>query len=161
MGTGKTASGIIIAAELSRILIDTDQVIEEENGSTISQIFAEKGEAYFRDQESALIAGLGRYPSGSLVIATGGGTVLREENMKMLSENGLIILLTASPEAILRRISKTDQRPLLAGAGTAEKIKAKLLEREQYYRHYSFRIDTTGLTPKQVAREIIAYLNSF
>lgn len=161
MGTGKTAAGIIIASELNRILIDTDQIIEEENGSTISQIFTEKGEAYFRDQESAVIAGLGRYPSGRLVIATGGGTVLREENMKMLSENGLIILLTASPKAILRRVSKTDQRPLLAGPGAADIIKAKLQERKRFYRNYSFRVDTTGLTPKQVAREIIAYLNSF
>lgn len=160
MGTGKTAVGEILAAALNRSLIDTDRLIEEKTALTVLQIFKQHGEAYFRDQESAVIAGLGKYPSGSLVIATGGGAVLQEKNMKLLSENGLIILLTASPRAILRRLSKTSQRPLLAGPGTAEKIKAKLLEREQYYRHYSFRVDTTGLAKKQVARKIINYLKS-
>ena len=156
MGTGKTTVGYILASSLKRTLIDTDQMIEEKTGLTVSQIFEQHGESYFRDLESEEILKLKQNRPGSLVIATGGGAVLRGHNLKILSENGIIIALTASPCAILRRISKTNQRPLLAGEGAAEKIKTKLLEREQYYRHCSFQLDTTGRTPQQVAREIIA-----
>lgn len=156
MGTGKTTVGYILASSLKRTLIDTDQMIEEKTGLTVSQIFEQHGESYFRDLESEEILKLKQYRPGSLVIATGGGAVLRGRNLKILSENGVIIALTASPCAILRRISKTNQRPLLAGEGAAEKIKTKLLEREQYYRHCSFQLDTTGRTPQQFAREIIA-----
>lgn len=156
MGTGKTTVGYILASSLKRTLIDTDQMIEEKTGLTVSQIFEQHGESYFRDLESEEILKLKQNRPGSLVIATGGGAVLRGHNLKILSENGIIIALTASPCAILRRISKTNQRPLLAGEGAAEKIKTKLREREQYYRHCSFQLDTTGRTPQQVAREIIA-----
>lgn len=158
MGTGKTTVGYILASSLKRTLIDTDQMIEEKTGLTVSQIFVQHGESYFRDLESELILKLKQYRPGSLVIATGGGAVLRGRNLKILSENGVIIALTASPSAILRRISKTNQRPLLAGEGAVEKIKTKLREREQYYRQCSFQLDTTGRTPQQVAREIIAFI---
>jgi shikimate kinase len=156
MGTGKTTVGSILASSLKRTLIDTDQMIEEKTGLTVLQIFERHGESYFRDLESEEILRLKQYRPGSLVIATGGGAVLRGRNLKILLENGVIIALTASPSAILRRISKTNQRPLLAGEGASEKIKTKLREREQYYRHCSFQLDTTGRTPQQVAREIIA-----
>jgi shikimate kinase len=158
MGTGKTTVGSILASSLKRTLLDTDQMIEEKTGLTLSQIFETYGESYFRDLESEEILRLKQYRPGSLVIATGGGAVLRGCNLKVLSENGIIIALTASSSAILRRISKTNQRPLLAGEGAAEKIKTKLREREVYYRQCSFQLDTTGRTPQQVAREVIAYI---
>lgn len=160
MGTGKTAVGEILALKLNRTLVDTDQMIEEKTGFTVTQIFQRLGEQYFRDRESEVICNLGQFPPGSLVIATGGGVVLREENLKLLSQNSTIILLTASPRAIMRRVSKTGQRPLLAGPDSAEKIRIMLLEREKYYRNYLLRIDTTGRTPRQVARKIMGYIGN-
>ena len=160
MGTGKTAVGEILASKLNRTLVDTDQMIEEKSGRTVTEIFQQHGEQYFRDRESEVICNLSQSPPGSLVIATGGGVVLREENMKLLSQNGMIILLTASPRAIIRRVSKTGQRPLLAGPDSAEKIRVMLRERDLYYRNYSLRIDTTGRTPLEVAREIMVYIEN-
>lgn len=160
MGTGKTAVGEILASKLKRTLIDTDRIVEEKTGLTVTQIFQQHGEIYFRDRESEVISGLSQYQPGSLVIATGGGVVLREGNMKVLEQNSLIILLTASPRAILRRISKTDQRPILSGPDAAEKIRSKLLERDQFYSNYSLRIDTTGRTPLQVVGEIMFSLEN-
>jgi len=161
MGVGKTAVGKILASELKRNFIDTDQLIEDKAGLTVTEIFARHGETYFRNLEEEVINSLGHYPSGSLVIATGGGSVLRESNIKKLTKNGLVILLTASPRAIVRRIARFDQqRPLLSGRESALKVKGMMMERLQYYRHHSFMIDTTGRKPSLVAREIIEYLKS-
>lgn len=158
MGTGKTAVGEILAHALSRCFVDTDRLVEETAGFTVAELFSKFGEAYFRDRESEVILSLTRYQPGTLVVATGGGTVLRAENRLALSRNGLIVLLTATPRAIKRRVAKNVHRPLLDENSTA-RISSMLQERELYYRDCTFSIDTTGLTVRQVASKILACIN--
>jgi shikimate kinase len=159
MGTGKTAVGEILAYALDRHFVDTDRLVEERAGCTIAELFSKYGEAYFRDRESEAILSLTDFQPGTLVVATGGGAVLREHNRSALSREGLIVLLTATPLAIKRRTAKNNSRPLLAENSTA-KISAMLQEREIVYNACTFSIDTTGLTARQVAGKILTCINS-
>ncbi len=158
MGTGKTAVGEILARALERRFVDTDSLVEETAGLTVAELFSKHGEAYFRDRESEAILSLARFQPGTLVVATGGGAVLRAENRSALSRDGLIILLTATPRAIKRRVAKNARRPLLAENSTA-RISSMLAEREEVYRDCALSIDTTGLTAKQVAGKILTCIN--
>lgn len=159
MATGKSAVGRELAARLERRFVDTDALVEEAVGLRIPEIFRVHGEAYFREQESAVIAGLGRFPPGSLVVATGGGAVLRESNLEHLRRHGLIILLTASVRAVLRRTGRTAGRPLLPGGGNRRRaVLALLQEREHCYRRCDLAVDTTNKRPPRVAAEIIRHL---
>ena len=158
MGTGKTAVGEILAHALGRRFVDTDRLVEETAGLTVAELFSKYSEAYFRDRESEAIISLNRYQSGTLVVATGGGAVLRAENRLALSRNGLIILLRATPRAIKRRVAKNAHRPLLA-ENSATRISSLLQERESVYRDCTCSIDTTGSTARQVARKILACIN--
>src|SRR5262249_8936016 len=97
MGTGKTAIGEAAAARLGYAFVDTDAVIEEGAGRSISRIFAEDGEPAFRRLEMQVVAAVAA--EGGRVIATGGGVPLSQENMRQLRRNGLIVALHAGPEA--------------------------------------------------------------
>ncbi len=160
MATGKTAVGRILAARLERTFMDTDQLVEEKAGLSISVIFEKYGENHFRDLESEVLESLAGCTPGSLVVATGGGTVLRENNRDLLKQIGLVVLLHASAQEIYRRSSKTGDRPLLKGPDPSGRIKNLLQEREACYRDCDFAIDTTAKTPLQVAAEITAFLNA-
>ena len=158
MGTGKTAVGKILARVLDRRFVDTDRLVEETTGLAVSELFSKHGEAYFRDRESEAILSLNCYQPGTLVVATGGGAVLRAQNRSVLARSGLIILLTATPRAIKRRVAKNAHRPLLA-ENSILKISSMLQEREIYYRDCTFNIDTTCLTVRQVASKILTCIN--
>jgi len=160
MGTGKTAVGKLLAAKLKRRFVDTDQLVEKATGLSVPLIFEKYGEVFFRERESKAVLSLERYSPGSLVVATGGGVVLRENNRAVLKKVGLIVLLRASPEEICRRISDTGDRPLLNGPEPEQKVKKMLEEREPYYRHCDFEIDTTAKTSRQVASEIRSCFNN-
>ncbi len=160
MGTGKTEVGKLLAAKLKRRFVDTDQLVKTATGLSVPLIFEKYGEGFFRERESKVVKSLDRYPPGSLVVATGGGVVLRENNRAMLKKVGLIVLLRASAEEICRRISGTGHRPLLNGPEPEQKVKKMLEEREPYYRNCDFEIDTTAKTPRQVASEILSCLNN-
>ncbi len=155
MGTGKTVVGRKLAELLNRVFIDTDNEVEGLAHKSVASIFAEQGEAAFRRQETDAIKGLNRYPLGSLVIATGGGAVLREENYRFFRERGVIILLTASADEIFRRVGHTD-RPLLKSGDARKRVGELLQEREPTYRKTAhISVDTEGKTPEEVAREIM------
>ena len=113
MGSGKSA----VAAKLSELhgftVIEMDSMIEEQEGMPISEIFATKGEAYFRDLETELLKGLDK--EKSYVVSCGGGVILREENVKLMKDSGRVILLKAEPETIYERLKDTTNRPLLNG----------------------------------------------
>jgi len=152
MGTGKTS----VAKELSRILgrkiIDVDAEIEKK-GTPIKEIFRKHGEPYFRDLETAML----KEVSGNraVIISTGGGVVLRKENMEALRKTGIIICLGASPETILERTSKTAERPLLQVEEPLTKIKELLSAREACYKDADIAINTEGKNPREVAGEIL------
>ncbi len=122
--SGKSTVGDILAARFGRACVDTDRVIEANEGVSIPQIFAEKGEKSFRDIEAATVAEVSR--SGGVVIATGGGAVLREENLRALRQNGRLYFL----DRPLEQLIPTEGRPL---ARDAEAIEARYKERYGIY----------------------------
>ncbi|MBA7510356.1 Shikimate kinase [subsurface metagenome] len=157
MGTGKTVVGKKLAQKLNMKYIDTDGMIEKDAGMSIPKIFKRKGEPYFRDVETKAVkcvAMLDNY-----VIDTGGGVVQRSENMEELERNGVIICLTASPEVILERTSKTNYRPLLNVDGPVNEIKKLLKKRKRFYKRCSRMIDTSNKGIEEVVDEIIKFLS--
>jgi len=154
MGTGKTTVGKILARRLGMTLVDMDRVIEERTGRTISQIFAEDGEPKFRALERSLVKELSARQG--LVIATGGGVVLNPDNVADFYRSGFVVCLMANPETILDRTAKESHRPLLEGGERAARITKLLESRRALYDAIAHRIDTTTLTPDEVAAKIIA-----
>jgi shikimate kinase len=153
MGTGKTAVGKTLARKLGYTLIDVDAEIEKEQKTTIANIFKEHGEPKFREIESEVIKKLSEIENA--VISTGGGAVLRQENMDNLRKNGVIVCLMASPETILKRTCNNNDRPLLQVEDPLQKIKELLEFRKPYYEKADIMIDTNEKSPAEVAEKII------
>ncbi len=153
MGTGKTEVGKILSQKLGFVLIDSDAEIEREQNTTIADIFNRLGEAAFRDMESAMIKRLSVLKKA--VLSTGGGAVLRDENMDALRGNWVIVCLEATPETILSRTSTSKDRPLLQVADPLQKIRELYEFRRPYYEKADIIINTDNISPLQVAEEII------
>jgi shikimate kinase len=153
MGTGKTAVGRELARILEMKLIDVDTEIEDSRDMTINEIFKEFGEPVFREIETAMIKKVSR--NKQAIISTGGGAVLKQENIETLRETGIIVCLMASPETILRRTSITNDRPLLHVEDPLKKIRELLDFRKPYYEKADIVISTEGKTPLQIAEEIM------
>jgi shikimate kinase len=152
MGTGKTAVGRELSRMLHMKLIDIDAGIEAAEGMRIPDIFSRFGEARFRDRETEVIR---QYAAlDHLIISTGGGAVLREENIEALRKNGTIFCLSASPETILKRTEGNDGRPLLKSDNPRRKIIELMQYRRPFYQKAGIMIDTEDKTPLQVAEEI-------
>lgn len=153
MGTGKTE----VSRELARLTgyaqVDVDSEIEKSAGMTIAEIFKRFGEPRFREMETREIKTVSQ--GRSLIISTGGGAVMKDENMEALRAGGFIVCLSASPETILKRTSNDSTRPLLQVEDPLNKIKELLSLRQPYYERADVMIDTEGKTPLQVAEEII------
>jgi shikimate kinase len=111
MGCGKSAVGRRLAAKLGLAFIDADEEIERAAGKSIEDIFAEHGEAHFRDGERKVIARLLR--SGPQVLATGGGAFMSDETRQAIAESGISVWLQADLPVLMRRVAKRDNRPLL------------------------------------------------
>jgi shikimate kinase len=152
MGTGKTAVGRELSRLLSMQLVDIDAEIEADQKMTINEIFQRFGEKYFRDLETATIRRVAARKN--LIISTGGGAILREENMETLRENGIVFCLDAHPETILARTNRSEDRPLLRTKDPMAKIKELLNFRMPFYKKAGTLIDTEGKTPLQIAEEI-------
>lgn len=156
MGTGKSE----VSKELSKVLgwkvIDIDTEIEKSQRMKITGIFKQFGEPGFRDIEAEMIKKLSK--NKNVIISTGGGAVLRQENMDALRKNGVIICLTAAPETILKRISNNNDRPLLQVEEPLKKITELLEFRMPYYAKADIMIDTENKTPLEIAKEIIEKL---
>ena len=148
-GAGKTTVGRIFAQKTGREFVDFDEEIVKRTGHTIPFIFQRFGEARFRAWESAFVRELSRF--GGLVIATGGGTVLREENVRLLKRYGRLVFLDRPLEAL----APSQERPL---GDTAEKIAALYAERYPIYlRAADRRVPVTG-TPEDAAKAVLAAL---
>jgi len=160
MASGKSALGKELAKRLRMDFVDTDKLIEEKEGIKISQIFREKGEPYFRKVETQIVKEVAEYKNS--VIATGGGVVLKEENMQALRKNGTIIFLSVAPELILKRTLRDEKRPLLKGEKKEKekRIRELLAYRRPYYRKADFVIDTNNLTIEQITERIIMTIRS-
>lgn len=157
MGTGKSTVGKQIAARLRRPFIDTDVLIEAEAGTTIAQIFAERGEPEFRALERAVIKQVCQETES--VIATGGGVMTNPDNVRLLKESGTVVCLTASPEVIFARVRGNTDRPLLQGEDPLEKIRSLLAARAEAYAKADYTIDTSQLTTDEVITTICTRLS--
>jgi shikimate kinase len=157
MGTGKSE----VARELSRLrgmrLIDIDREIETSQRKSISEIFSHYGEDYFREIETAAIIQFAT--EQGVIISTGGGAVLREDNLKALQAHGIIFCLTASPETIMLRTAGNNDRPLLQCDDRQMRISKLLTERRPCYEKAGIMINTEGKTPFEIANEIIGKIS--
>jgi shikimate kinase len=148
MGSGKSCVGKKAAQKLDFQLIDTDELIERRMGKTISDIFARYGETFFRDLEKNVMRELaGR---SRLVIATGGGSVIADENWGSWRRNGVIILLDVDAETAHQRTKHHTHRPLLQGTDSLVKIKTLLGQRAARYAKADAIVDTVGRTCDEV-----------
>ena len=154
MGTGKTTVGKLLAARLKRPFLDTDALIEREAEQSIPDMFAQHGEAYFRQLEAALAQRLSQQQG--LVISTGGGLMLNAANAAALGNSGQIFCLVASADEIFARLQKdSDHRPLLSVPNPHKHIAELLEARAADYGRFPL-ISTANRTPEQIAAEILA-----
>jgi shikimate kinase len=161
MGTGKTAVGRTLAERLNREFVEMDSLIEQKEGKSIPEIFAQDGEIAFRELEIEVTKEIsGRK---NLVIACGGGVVLNKINVDRLRQEGAIVYLTASAEAILKRVaSEEGQRPLLEVDDPLLTIREMLKFRKPFYeRAADIEIDTSKLDIAAVAEQIIRKLAEY
>lgn len=159
MGTGKSTVGVKLAEKLKMKFVDMDREVEKVCGMTIAQLFKKYGEIRFRSEEHLIAQKLSR--KKNLVIATGGGVVLNQENINALKSNGILVCLDAEPEVIWSRVSrKKGTRPLLRRDFQVEDIEKMLNERKDYYALANYRVDTSGKEASQIAQEIIGLLMS-
>lgn len=158
MGTGKTSVGAALARRIGRPAQDIDALIEAAEHQRIAQIFAERGEAYFRHLEKAKVAEVSA--QDGLIITTGGGAVMDPENVQHLKRNALVIGLEASVETILLRVGRSKNRPLLKNASDPRRAVEELLSkrREHYQRASDWMVATDGQSAEQVAEKIEAWL---
>ena len=154
MGCGKST----VAAELQNLygmqVCEMDQMIVESAQMSIPQIFQKYGEEYFRDLETELLVEIGA--NSNQVVSCGGGIVLRQENISEMKQSGNIVLLTANPETILRRVSGDNNRPILQGKKTVKDI-SELMEkrREKYEMAADIMIATDDKAIHEICEEII------
>lgn len=132
MGSGKSTVGRKAARAVEYNFLDTDALIEKEEGMTISKLFEEKGEPYFREKETETIRKLIAEPKGN-IIATGGGLPMKEGNAELLKELGTVIYLKAGTDTLMKRLSGDTARPLLKNGDLREKIETMLAIRGPVY----------------------------
>jgi shikimate kinase len=141
-GAGKSAVGRRLAQRLQVPFIDSDQLIEDRIGCSIRDYFERQGEASFRDLEQAVIAELANVPHG--VVATGGGSVLREANRALLRSHFHVIYLRSAPEDLFRRLRHDVKRPLLQVADPLGKLRELYSARDPLYRDTAHDVVETG-----------------
>lgn len=158
MAVGKSAVGRALARRLRRRFVDLDAMIEKSEGSKIREIFARRGESYFRALEKQTLTDV--LAQSDQVIATGGGVLMDEENLQLLKEKSRLVGLTADVDDLLRRIGRNSKRPLLQGGNVRARIEELLGQRQHRYAQAEITVDTTGLRIDQVVEKIISALES-
>ena len=154
MGTGKTTIGRQLSRKLSKTFYDSDHEIEQHTGADIPLIFDIEGEQGFRERESKAIEELVQFDN--IVLSTGGGVVLNDNNRRLLSENGFIIYLKSSPEKLYKRTAGDKRRPLLQSEDRMNQIQSLLEQREPLYCSLANKIiNTDNLTIKQILQNIL------
>ena len=159
MGSGKTSVGIRLSFVMKRAIEDTDKMIEKREGKTISAIFAEEGEAVFREKETALLKEL----SGTLhhkILSVGGGTPLREENQKLLKQIGTVVYLRVQPQTVYERLKDDNTRPLLLCENPLERFTELLNQWKDIYESAAdIIVDVDGRDMEEVISNILTEYN--
>ncbi len=155
MGSGKTTTGIKLSYKLKRPFLDTDKLIEKRENRSISDIFAEEGEEYFRNAETEVLRELVK-SSSCQIISVGGGTPMRAENRELLHRLGTVVYLKVSAETVYKRLKGDATRPLLQGENPMEKIAGLLASREKLYEEAAdIAIVNDGKEYDKVIQEIL------
>ena len=155
MGSGKSTIDSYLAENYGMEIIDMDQLIVEREGMAIPDIFAQKGELYFRDVETNLLIQM--QGEQNKVVSCGGGVVLRDENVQAMKNIGQIVLLDAKPETILERVKDDDNRPLLRGNKNVQFIRDMMGKRQPKYEAAAdLVIHTDGKSADEICKEIIS-----
>lgn len=161
MGCGKSTVGYRLSYKLKKCLIDTDQLIEQRAGTTISNMFAEHGEAYFRKKETECIASLSK-ELGSRIVSLGGGTPMREENRSILQSLGVVVYLKASSDTIYSRVKHDTRRPLLQCEDPKARIEELLAQRAPIYEQLAdIIVEVDGKQIKQVVQEVAEAVTAY
>lgn len=156
MGAGKTTIGRLLSQSLGREFYDSDRVIEENAGADIPWIFEKEGEEGFRKRETQALETMLHHPAGSIVLATGGGIVMREENRQLLHNDALVVYLYASVAQQLHRTSKSNHRPLLQTGDPQATLKKLFQVRDPLYREVAdLVVETDARHPKSVANKAL------
>jgi shikimate kinase len=142
MGAGKTTVGRLLARRLKLRFLDSDHEIERRCGAAVPLIFDIEGEDGFRARESAVLAELTALEG--VVLATGGGAVLAEDNRRRLAACGAVVYLRAQPEDLYERVRQDRNRPLLATADPLARLRTLYLERDPLYRSVADLVVDTG-----------------
>lgn len=149
MGTGKSITGKLTAQRLRMAFVDTDEVIVERAGRPIADIFAQDGEQAFRQLEAHVC--LEMAARDGYVIALGGGSLLNPEVREVFTSCCLVVCLTCDLEEIVRRVGNDPSRPLFV----AGRVEALFASRAEHYASLPYHINTTHLTTRQTAEEVI------
>lgn len=159
MGAGKTTIGRLLAKQLGREFVDCDWYIVEQTGADIPWIFEKEGEEGFRERETRALTEL--TPKPNIVMATGGGVVMKAQNRQLLKQ-GLVIYLEASVETQLLRTKKDKNRPLLQNENPKAVLETLYQKRSPLYREVADIIIPTGRAyPKQMITELLSVLDSY
>ena len=153
MGTGKSSVGQLAAGNLRFAFLDTDHEIEARAGKRVTEIFAQEGEAAFRQWEQRIVEEL--TSRNKTVIATGGGLPVDEANLASLKTHSLVVCLWASPEKIWERVRGQSHRPLLNDPDPLAKIRRLLETREPFYRQADILINTEGRSLREVTQQVV------
>lgn len=154
MGSGKSTVSRALSDRTGCFAVDMDFYIEEKAGKKISDIFAESGEESFRDMETEAVHEL--LQGKDRILSCGGGTVLRDENVRCMKENGIIVLLTAEPSTIYERLKDTKDRPILNGHMNISYISALMEKRrERYEAVCDVKVATDGVSKEDIVEEIL------
>tara|TARA_R110002110_G_scaffold205066_7_gene417229 strand:+ start:380159 stop:380635 length:477 start_codon:yes stop_codon:yes gene_type:complete len=158
MGAGKSTIGKYLAQHLKLQFADTDTEIEARTGADIPWIFDVEGEEGFRDREQQVVEELTQ--RDNIVLATGGGVVLRPENRRALGGRGFVIYLYATVDEQVRRTRRGTRRPLLQKGDPQEILKALMTERDPLYREIADHvIETDRSSPRTVAQRLVRELS--
>jgi len=159
MGVGKSTIGRLLAKQLGLPFKDSDTEIEARCGADIPWIFDVEGEDGFRQRETSVLRSL--IKESSLILATGGGIVLREENRELIGQADIVIYLVADIDQLVKRTEKDKKRPLLQVANPEQKIRELIEQRDTLYRQVATRIVMTdSRVPKVLAKQIAANILS-
>ncbi len=148
MGAGKTVIGRLLARQLNLPFVDADHEIEAAAGMSIKELFAEHGEAYFRDGERKVIRRI--LKNGPQILATGGGAIMNDETREAIARRGVTLWLNADLDVLMERVSRRNTRPLLQTADPRAVMKKLLDERYPVY-----RLSDVHVTSRNVQKQVI------